>query len=253
MKNTRMVRKERERLLSLWKEEHRREMEAIRKYEEENRWNNRLKRFLAFRWSIVQGNWKKHISGFETFISNLPLTIGAVALAIATLGVVWFKFAEENLDSCIPVHYQSAQCTFPEFPGCFQCDIENKWYRRAVMFHYGCSILAGACALSFILKVILAFRVVVDEMSSPTTSSPAGLLCMTSVCVFVGRGAIGQALVTFFAFVHLLIAIWFIYLALAYHILPDPSWYPNTVGIGLSAVKTWLYYPGPGIFLMTVS
>lgn len=50
----------------------------------------------------------------ESFFANLPLTIGAIALSIASLGVVWFKFAEENMDSCIPVHFHSAQCTFPE-------------------------------------------------------------------------------------------------------------------------------------------
>jgi hypothetical protein len=42
-------------------------------------------------------------------------------------------------------------------------------------------------------------------------------------------------------------------MALAYHIMPDPSWYPNTVGIGMSAVKTWLYYPMSGHFLMAIS
>jgi len=35
--------------------------------------------------------------------------------------------------------------------------------------------------------------------------------------------------------------------------MPEPSWFPNTVGIGLSAVKTWLYYPMPGHFLMAIS
>jgi hypothetical protein len=50
----------------------------------------------------------------ESFFANLPLTIGAIALSIASLGVVWFKFAEENMKSCIPVHFHSAQCTFPE-------------------------------------------------------------------------------------------------------------------------------------------
>jgi lipopolysaccharide export LptBFGC system permease protein LptF len=34
----------------------------------------------------------------EVFLSNLPLTIGAIALSWVTMGVVWFKFMEENLD-----------------------------------------------------------------------------------------------------------------------------------------------------------
>lgn len=218
----------------------------------------------------------------ETFISNLPLTVGAIALAIVTLGVVWFKFAEENLDSCQPVHFHSSQCTFPEFPGCFYCDTTSTLYKVAVDFHFACSIIAGILAVVFFAKVFLATRVVLDEMSSPTTASPAGLICMTIVCVFAGRGLVGQILVSAAAALHLCLAIWFIYMALACkflaelfgcfsascltrsrslspssshadHIMPEPSWFPNTVGIGLSAVKTWLYYPMPGHLLMAVS
>ena len=59
--------------------------------------------------------------------------------------------------------------------------------------------------------------------------------------------------VTVSSTIHLCIAIWFIYMALAYHIMPDPSWFPNTTGIGISAVKTWLYHPMAGHFLMAVS
>jgi hypothetical protein len=50
----------------------------------------------------------------ESFVANLPLSIGAIALSIANLGVVWFKFAEVNLSSCTPVHFHSSQCSFPE-------------------------------------------------------------------------------------------------------------------------------------------
>lgn len=52
--------------------------------------------------------------------------------------------------------------------------------------------------------------------------------------------------------IHLCLAVWFIYMALAYHIMPEPSWFPNTTSIGISAVKTWLYYPMAGHFLMAV-
>ncbi len=189
----------------------------------------------------------------ESFIGNLPLTIGAVALAVVTLGVVWFKFTEEMIDACVPVHFHSKQCTFPEFPGCFYCDKANTYYKAGVYFHYGCSAFAGFIVLLFFLKICISRKTVMDEMNSPTTSSPAGLMCMTMVCVFAGRGAFGQFMVTFAAGLHFIVAIWFIYMAAAYNILPDPSWYPNTVGIGISAVKTWLYYPMPGHFLMLVS
>jgi hypothetical protein len=151
------------------------------------------------------------------------------------------------------VHFHSSQCTFPEFPGCFYCDTKNPVYKVALNFHFTCSVIAGILGLSFVAKVILGARVVLDELSSPTTASPAGLFCLTTVCVFAGRGLIGQCLVTVAACLHLCLAIWFLYIALAYHILPEPSWFPNTVGIGLTAVKTWLYYPTFGHLLMAVS
>lgn len=126
-------------------------------------------------------------------------------------------------------------------------------YKVAIGFHYLCTVISGLLAMLVVAKILLATRVVIDEMSSPTTSSPAGLLCMTSALVFAGRGLIGQVIVSVAACVHLGLAIWFIYMALAYHIMPEPSWFPNTVGIGLSAVKTWLYYPMPGHLLMAIS
>jgi hypothetical protein len=125
-------------------------------------------------------------------------------------------------------------------------------YKVAEYFHFGCSCFAGLLALSFVAKLILARRVVFDELSSPTTASPAGLLCMTLDIVFAGRGAVGMVVVCASSFVHLCLAIWFMYMAFAYHALPDPSWFPNTTGIGVSAVKLWLYHPMCGHFLMAV-
>ena len=52
---------------------------------------------------------------------------------------------------------------------------------------------------------------------------------------------------------HLLLTLWFMYSVRAYNSLPDPSFFPNTIGIGYPAVKLWLYYPYPGLFLMAVS
>ena len=105
----------------------------------------------------------------------------------------------------------------------------------------------------FFAKLFLTRRVVIDEMNQPTTSSPAGLICMTMVCVFAGHGLVGRIMLTTTAFLHFSLAAWFIYMAIAYRILSDPSWYPNTVGIGITAVKTWTYYPIPGHFIMAVS
>jgi hypothetical protein len=220
---------------------------------EEQRCCNRFSRRIK---SIAKGIASavgRFCSDAETFIGNLPLTIGAVGLAIVTLGVAWFKFAEEMLDSCRPVHFHSSQCTFYEFPGCFYCDTSVRAYKMALAFHQICSAFAGVISLLFVMKICIARKVVVDEMNSPTTSSPAGLICMTIVCVAAGRGIVGQMVVTVAAAVHFCVAVWFIVMAGSFNILPDPSWYPNTVGIGISAVKTWLYYPMVGHFLMLVS
>ena len=45
----------------------------------------------------------------------------------------------------------------------------------------------------------------------------------------------------------------FTYSVLAYKLLPDPSWFPNTAGIGMTGVKLWLYHPYPGFLLMYIS
>jgi hypothetical protein len=146
----------------------------------------------------------------------------------------------------------SAQCTFPEFPGCFYCDTSPKAYQVALKFHWACSTIAGLLALTFFTKLLVARRIAFDELSSPTSATPAGLICMTLDVVFAGRGFAGMCVVMLSSFIHLCLAVWFIYLALAYHMMPEPSWFPNTVGIGISAVKTWLYFPSAGHFLMAV-
>lgn len=108
-------------------------------------------------------------------------------------------------------------------------------------------------ASSFFAKLLVARKVVLDALSSPTTASPMGMICMTMCIVFAGRaGLVGMMVVAFASSIHLLMVIWFIYMALAYHIMPDPSWFPNTTGIGISAIKTWLYFPMAGHFLMAV-
>eukprot|EP00554_Chaetoceros_debilis_P011471 CAMPEP_0194106304 /NCGR_PEP_ID=MMETSP0150-20130528/6354_1 /TAXON_ID=122233 /ORGANISM="Chaetoceros debilis, Strain MM31A-1" /LENGTH=1671 /DNA_ID=CAMNT_0038794413 /DNA_START=184 /DNA_END=5196 /DNA_ORIENTATION=+ len=220
---------------------------------QKNQLHNRFRRWVGSGVKSVTTKVGIFCTNAEAFISNLPLTIGAVALAVVTMGVVWFKFSEEMMDSCMPVHFHSDQCNFPEFPGCFYCDTSVRWYRIAYGFHNTCTAIALVISLLFLLKIVIARNVVIDEMNSPTTSSPAGLICMTLVCVCAGRGMAGQIMVSIAAAAHFCLALWFIYMASAYNILPDPSWYPNTVGIGISAVKTWLYYPMLGHFLMLTS
>jgi len=55
------------------------------------------------------------------------------------------------------------------------------------------------------------------------------------------------------SFLHLVLVVWFIYMSLAYQTMPDPSWFANTIGIGLCAVKLWFYYPLSGHFLIAIT
>ena len=196
-KRSRLLEKERTKLMKKWREEAREEEEAARMAAENKRWYNRLGRYMDSEFGSVFESCFKFLTWAEAFVANIPLTINAIALATANLGVVWFKFAEENMQSCEPVHYHSSQCTFPEFPGCFYCDTDARMYKIAVNFHWGCSIVAGILASLFVCKLIIAPKVVFDELGSPTTAAPAGLLCMTLDIVFAGRGIIGQAVGTF--------------------------------------------------------
>jgi hypothetical protein len=198
-----------------------------------------------------------HMSNFfsllEVFLSNMPLTIGAVGLSWVTMGVVWFKFMEENNDFCTPVHFNSPQCSYPEFPGCFECNTSETIYRIALLWHMSCHVVGGICCALFILKFIIARQVVVDELRNPTTSTPMGVVCITMVCVFAGRGAIGEAIVLVTSVFHLCLSFWFLHTAInVYRLWPDPGWFPNTVGISYAAIKTWLYFPWAGKFLMSL-
>jgi hypothetical protein len=195
------------------------------------------------------------IATLEVFIANLPLTIGAVGLSWVTMGTVWFKFMEESTDFCSPVHFYSPHCHFPEFPGCFECDTSQGLYQLAVNWHYACSLVAGLCCVLFFMKVIIAWEVVADELSNPTTSTPMGVVCIATVCVFAGQeGIVGESIVVITSIFHFVLAFWFLYMAIyKYGLWPDPGWFPNTVGISYAAVKTWLYFPIPGMILLAVS
>eukprot|EP00934_Nitzschia_sp_Nitz4_P007007 Nitzschia sp. Nitz4//scaffold321_size20361//17423//20242//NITZ4_008689-RA/size20361-augustus-gene-0.1-mRNA-1//-1//CDS//3329547793//6997//frame0 len=200
-------------------------------------------------WELI---WRFLVTA-EVFVSNMPLTIGAVGLSWVTQGVIWFKFMEENIDSCTTVRFNSPQCTFPEFPGCFECDQSNPIYRGVVTFHYICHSVGFLCCLLFIGKCILAWRVVADELSNPATSTPCGVVCITIICVAAGRGLIGEIVVLVTSIFHILLSFWFLYIALVkFRLWPDPGWFPNTVGIAYAAVKTWLYFPVAGLMIMSL-
>ena len=102
-----IVENERLRLVDKWKAEARAEVEK-------DFWHRRIQRSFDAAFGGFFRKVLKTLAYLESFFANLPLTIGAIALSTANLGVDWFKFMEEYVDSCQPVQFHSAQCTFPE-------------------------------------------------------------------------------------------------------------------------------------------
>jgi hypothetical protein len=112
-KRAKMLERERSQLIEQWKAEARAEAQRTRMEAEYNRWYKRLGRSVEAHFKTYLNTAMQFLGRLEMFICNLPLTIGAIALAIVTLGVVWFKFAEENMDSCQPVHFhRSVLCLY---------------------------------------------------------------------------------------------------------------------------------------------
>lgn len=159
----------------------------------------------------------------KLLICNLPLSFAAISFSISLLGIVWLKWTQEIVPSCKEVNFHTSQCNFPEFPGCYFCDEFNPWYRAALHFHSACSWVAGTSVLLYFAKAICCWRVFIDEMSSPTTASPSGLIFITMSMSFVGKfGTFGALLVFLASTLHLILVVWFIYMSLAYQTMPDP-------------------------------
>jgi hypothetical protein len=72
----------------------------------------------------------------------------------------------------------------------------------------------------FLAKAMLNWKSFIDEVSSPTTSSPAGLMFMTVALAFIGKGDVGEMLVIMASLLHLVLVVWFIYMSLAYQTMP---------------------------------
>lgn len=97
--------RKRNRLIQQWKTE----QDASRVENDHSRWNQCFSQSLCSEGLVFVESSMKAFAWIEEFFANLPLTIGAIALATATLGVDWFKFAEENLSTCEPVHFHSCK------------------------------------------------------------------------------------------------------------------------------------------------
>lgn len=243
--------KERTVMLAQWKSEMRMEQERMRQDGSRQRLSRDCYDALIKPWvdPIISV-----LSNAEVVLSNMPVTIGALGLSWVTMGVVWFKFTEEMLDSCQHVHYFSSRCKFREFPGCFECDETNQYYKIALHFHWLCSTVSAiACGL-FVLKIILAPQTVLHMLQNPTTSTPVGVWCIAMVCTFAGQhGALGEAIVLVTSCLHVVLAFWFLHMAVfKFRLWADPGWFPCVVGISYAAIKTWIYFPDVGLFLVAL-
>lgn len=247
--------RERQTLLEQWKAEWETERKLLEEQERKRQLQQRQRRRkCSTRVKSCLKSIAPMMATLEVFLANLPLTIGAVGLSWVTMGTVWFKFMEEMSPDCHPVHYYAPTCHFPEFPGCFDCTNaeQHSYYQVFLYIHYICSTVAGVCCLLFCLKVLIAWKLVADELSNPTTSTPMGVVCIAVVCVFAGRGKVGEFIVLLTSWFHLALSLWFLYMAVVrFGLWPDPGWFPNTVGMTYGAVKTFLYFPTLGLFFLS--
>lgn len=200
---------------------------------------------------ISGGFCNRFVVSSKLMICNLPLSASAISFSIVLLGTLWFTWAQEILSSCKEVTFHSSQCSLPEFPGkyqffgscsfkpfvllyapltpsgdiclfagCYFCDEFNHVYQMVTHFHSACSYIGGVSVVVFLAKALLNWKSFIDEMSSPTTSSPAGLIFMTMAMAFIGKGDIGEMLVILASLLHLILVSWFIYMSLAYQTMP---------------------------------
>jgi hypothetical protein len=87
-KRARDLERQRAELFEQWKAEVKAEEEAKKREKEQNKWYRRLFRFCNVKLGGLPSNAYTFLVWLESFIANLPLTIGAIALALANLGVV---------------------------------------------------------------------------------------------------------------------------------------------------------------------
>ena len=242
---------ERAALMAQWRNEMMREQDKLRNQDSMQRLMDDC--YDALIKPCADSLWKFLIHA-EVVLSNMPSTIGAVALSWVHMGDVWFKWMEEVVPTCNHVWYYSKECSFREFPGCFACDVDNLWYKAALYFHYFCSSISAVACLLFLFKVILAPQAVWDLLKNPTTSTSAGVWCIAMTCTFAGHnGFFGEMISIVTVYFHVVLSIWFLYMALfKFRLWPDPGWFPCVVGISYAAIKTWIYFPMAGLLIMAV-
>jgi hypothetical protein len=248
--------KERESLIEKWRAEFEAELEADLQVKEQQAGKGssvyQLIKFLE----VCLQDASSAIATVEVMICNMPLSISASALSWATLGVVWYKFGAEHLTmqgKCKVVNFHDAENTYPkEFPGSFSCD-PTLWYKGFLYFHFLCHSFAALLAFIFILKVLLSWKSVHDDLTNPVTATPVGVICITLEVLFAAAGDIGSLGVILTSIFHSIFAVWYVYVSVAkFKLLPDPSWFPGTVGLAYAAVKSWLISNATGKLFLGV-
>lgn len=114
MQTRALLKQDRQQLIKQWKAEAAAEEAANQKLKEENMIHRRCCRLVGIEASKLTNFLSNFFSWVEAFFANFPIMIGAVAYAFANLGQDWFKAVQERTVACQPVHFHSAQCTFPE-------------------------------------------------------------------------------------------------------------------------------------------
>jgi hypothetical protein len=240
---------EKEKLITLWREE----FEAERKA---SIWYNRMKRQIVSTFATMGRYSKKLRVEAEICIGNLPLTIGAIALSWVTMGIVWFKFVEDLL--CSPASFWSTPCLSHESPGCYYCsssEIGSKYLKAANDFHAACSIFAMALIVAVVAKFFMAWKIVQDDLSNPVTSTPFGAIAMGANTLLCSHhGVLSETLAMGCSFAQVALFLWFLSMALRNRMLPDPSWSPNTIsGLCVAATNVQFHAPRMSIGLFIVS
>jgi hypothetical protein len=128
---------------------------------------------------------------------------------------------------CCIIHQYFLTCLPQIYPiSCFACDTSNSMYKVALGFHLICHAVAALCCFFFFGKCVLAWRVVADELSNPSTATPMGVVCITVICVLAGRfGPVGHFGVLAVSIFHVLLSFWFVYIAIfRFRLWPDPRY-----------------------------
>ncbi|GMH69595.1 hypothetical protein TrRE_jg2933, partial [Triparma retinervis] len=173
--------------------------------------------------SSSRKNFDRH--NFDRIISNLPLTVTSLSLALASLG--------STLHNLTLTLFPPSSSLPPSFSSISPYTLHLLASTTAILSTI-CVSLSTFLLLLFVSKLLLSPLLILDELTrSVSSASPAGCLLMT--LSLLSFNAHLDLLLLACGSLHLLLVIWFLTAAFLSRSLPDPSWWPNTIGIGLAA------------------